>query len=776
MGTIVRSWLWTAIGLSAVGCLSVLGDLGAFNSFDRMLQDSRFSLAGRAATGNVVVVAMDSPSIAEIGVWPWPRRLHAEALDTLLDMGAANVAFDIDFSSASNPGDDQLFADALERAGGFAWLGAFEQLVGNTNYVSLPLPRFLEQADAASVNVALDGDGLATRLVPTLPTALGQVPALAAILSRRADLEGSDPGIDFGIDASGIDQISFVDVLRGRVAAERIRDKLVIIGATAVELRDIFTVPHYDVMAGPVLQALATETLLQRRELQMTGWAPAAWLAAAFALVLGLLRRRRTIGALLMAGGVAACAVEISALAAYASAGWLVDTAIFHMAMVVLFGIELTRVAQDEARRRDIAQRRLAYLASHDPVTGTLSRTGLVEALGPTGAEGTVLLVAVHRLDQVRATQGGDVADAALAAIAMQLGRLSEARLAYIAEDLFCLHFDRPRSDDAIEELCHDIEIMAGGTLRADDRPVLVALSFGFAHGRFRRGTLLREAETALMHGQRSGLTIAGFATAQADALQRRRHLSVDFHEAIDRGELRLVYQPQFDLRGGEMVGVEALMRWQHPELGAVSPGEFIPLAEETGDMIRLGRWALLTACHDAMRWDWAGRVAVNVSPSQLQNTDLIADIEHALSESGLSPTRLEIELTEGTVLRDIEAAQALAAALHERGIGLALDDFGTGYSALSHLTTLPFDTIKIDQSFVRRLDQTATDRSLLESIVVMGKALNKTVLAEGIETAAQLDALRLAGCDSGQGYHLGRPMEASAIAALLIAGATRSA
>ena len=772
----MRSWLWTAIGLSAVGCLSLLGGLGAFNSFDRMLQDSRFSLADRAATGNVVVVAIDSPSIAEIGVWPWPRRLHAEALDALLDKGAADVAFDIDFSSASNPGDDQIFAEALERAGGFAWLGAFEQLAGGTNYISLPLARFLEQADAASVNVALDGDGLATRIVPTLPTAQGQVPALAAILSRRADLDGADPGIDFGIDATGIDQISFVDVLRGRVAEERIRDKQVIIGATAVELRDIFAVPHYGVMAGPVLQALATETLLQHRELRMTGWAPAGGIAAAFALVLGLLRRRRTIGALLAAGGAVTCAVEIGALAAYASSGWLVSTATFHMAVVALLGIELARVAQDEARRRDIAQRRLTYLASHDPVTGALSRTGLIEALGPTGNDGTALLVAVHRLDQVRATLGGDVADAALAAIAARLGRVSDARLAYIAEDLFCLHFDRRRSDDAIEELCRDIEIMAGGILRADDRPVLVALSFGFAHGWFHRGALLRAAEAALMHGQRSGLNIAGFAAGQADALQRRRNLSVDFHQAIDRGQLRLVYQPQFDLRAGGMVGVEALMRWQHPELGAVPPGEFIPLAEESGDMIRLGRWALLTACHDVMQWHWTGRVAVNVSPSQLQNTDLVADIEHALRESGLNPARLEIELTEGTVLRDIEAAQALASALHDRGIGLALDDFGTGYSALSHLTALPFDTIKIDQSFVRRMDQTTSDRSLLESIVAMGKALDKIVLAEGIETAAQLDALRLAGCDIGQGYHLGRPMEASAIAALLNAGAARSA
>lgn len=772
----MRAWLWTVLGIVIVGCLSLMGGMGAFNSFDRKLHDLRFALAGRTTTDSVVVVAMDSPSIAEIGVWPWPRRLHAQALDALMGMGASEVVFDIDFSSTSNPADDRAFAAALERAGGYAWLGAFEQLVGGKSYVSLPLPSFLEHADAAAVNVAVGGDGLATDIVGQLDTPQGPVPALAAILSGRTDLLDTNPGIDFGIDVEAIDQISFSDVLYGRVDADRIRDRRVIIGATAVELRDIFAVPRYGVLAGPVLQALGTETLLQHRELRMSDWSLGAGLAAAFALVLAVLRPRRPMGALLAAGAAAAVAVEISGLVAYASAGWLIDTATFHLAGIALLAVELARVAQDEARRRDIAQQRLAYLASHDPVTATLSRTGLIEAAAGDLGSATVILVVVHRLDQVRATLGGDVADAALAAIGRQLAQLRDARLAYVAEDTFCLHFNRQLDDSEVDEFCHDAELVTGGVLRAEGHPVLIAFSFGFARGHFRHGALLREAETAVMQGQRSGLLLSGFVAGQAEALQHRRRLSVDFHHAIERGEVRLVYQPQYDLRSGAMMGVEALMRWKHPQLGAVSPGEFIPLAEESGDMVRLGRWALLTACTDAMRWNWSGRVAVNVSPTQLQNTDLTVDIEHALAESGLAPTRLEIELTEGTVLRDIEAAQALAATLHQRGIGLALDDFGTGYSALSHLTTLPFDTIKIDQSFVRRMDATPADRSLLESIVAMGRALNKTVLAEGIETEQQLEVLRSAGCDIGQGYYLGRPMEADDIAALLRTRAAGSA
>lgn len=764
----MRSWFWAVFGMLTVAGMTMLGGLGAFNSLDRLLQDSRFALAGRSTTGSVVVVSIDSPSLAEVGVWPWPRQLHADALNTLLDMGAAEIAFDIDFSSASNPADDQALADALERAGGFAWLGAFEQMVGEQNFVSLPLDRFLAYAGPAAVNVILGRDGLATRIVAELATAGGTVPALSAILAGRNDLTETAPGIDFGIRADAIDQISFIDLLRGRIPDERIRDKRVVIGATAVELRDIFAVPRYGLLTGPVLQALATETLLQRRELHMLGWAPAAGIAAALAFAFALVRRRRLLPMLVATGVALSVGAEIVALVAYASSGWLVDTAMLHVTIGALLALELVHVAQDETSRRGIAQQRLSYLATHEQVTDALSRVGLIETAGMDPAVNTVILIAVHRLDQVRATLGGDVADGALAAVAQRLRHTGGAQLAYIAEDIFCLRFPRECDDSEVDEHCRDIEMAIGGVLQTGGHPVRIAFGFAFARGTFRQGALLRDAEAALMHGQRSGLLVAGFAAGQAEALQHRRRLSVDFHQAIDRGELRLVYQPQYDLRSSAVVGVEALMRWNHMELGAVSPGEFIPLAEESGDMIRLGRWALLTACRDAMRWNWSGRVAVNVSPSQMQNTDLIADIEHALATSGLVATRLEIELTEGTVLRDVAAAQELARSLRQRGIGLSLDDFGTGYSALSHLTTLPFDTIKIDQSFVRRMDQTPADRALLESIIAMGQSLRKTVLAEGIETAEQLQALLAAGCDIGQGYHLGRPMEASDIAQIL--------
>jgi EAL domain-containing protein (putative c-di-GMP-specific phosphodiesterase class I) len=241
---------------------------------------------------------------------------------------------------------------------------------------------------------------------------------------------------------------------------------------------------------------------------------------------------------------------------------------------------------------------------------------------------------------------------------------------------------------------------------------------------------------------------------------------------AAKRNEVSLVFQPQFCLRTGRLVGVESLMRWNHPELGPVSPGRFIPVAEECGLILELGELALRQSCRFGRAWFERGwldaRVAVNLSPAQFAYQDLTELVTQILEETGLPARCLELEITEGMLMRDRRGAAATLEALHRCGVTLALDDFGVGYSSLSYLKRFRLDKLKIDRSFVSQLPHDAGDAAIARTIIHLGKTLRLKVLAEGIETKEQRDFLTAAGCDEAQGYLLAKPMPAAELERLL--------
>ncbi|HUV32511.1 MAG TPA: EAL domain-containing protein, partial [Devosiaceae bacterium] len=232
----------------------------------------------------------------------------------------------------------------------------------------------------------------------------------------------------------------------------------------------------------------------------------------------------------------------------------------------------------------------------------------------------------------------------------------------------------------------------------------------------------------------------------------------VALREALGNGELSVVYQPQVDLETGRVVGAEALLRWQHPQMGAVSPELFIPVAEDCGLIMEIGCWVLLTACRDAANWPRQAQLAVNVSALQFEYGDVLTDIDAALAASNLAPAHLEIEVTESAFMGRPEAYVGTLALIRERGVRVTLDDFGTGYSSLGYLTRIPADSIKIDRMFVRQLPEDQESMAIIRSVLTLADSLRKTVVAEGIETADQAWVLRLAGCQLGQGFHFGRP------------------
>jgi EAL domain-containing protein (putative c-di-GMP-specific phosphodiesterase class I) len=256
----------------------------------------------------------------------------------------------------------------------------------------------------------------------------------------------------------------------------------------------------------------------------------------------------------------------------------------------------------------------------------------------------------------------------------------------------------------------------------------------------------------------------------EMDARIRARHaLEADLSQALALGQFVLHFQPQVDLRDGVVSGFEALIRWLHPTRGLVPPGEFIPFAEETGLIEAIGEFVLREACRTAMSWPSEIRVAVNVSPVQLRSPHLLAAIEAALQTTGLAPQRLEIEVTETAILHDTESNLTVLTALHDLGLSIALDDFGTGYSSLSYLSRFPFDRLKIDQSFVGKLEQRGDCLAIVLAICGLARQLDLATTAEGVETEAQLAAVASAGCVEVQGYLFSRPVAADAVPAVLV-------
>jgi len=288
------------------------------------------------------------------------------------------------------------------------------------------------------------------------------------------------------------------------------------------------------------------------------------------------------------------------------------------------------------------------------------------------------------------------------------------------------------------------------------------------------RDQLVSYAKLAMYRGKTSqrGSTICRYERAMDDAARAQRALARDLQGAASRGELELHYQLQTTLADGGICGAEALMRWRHPKRGMISPAEFIPLAEQTEAIIGMGEWALRTACRDAAEGRIPGTVAVNLSPVQFANSDLAETVHSILIETGLSPRRLELEVTESTVMSDQSHALTILRKLKAMGISIAMDDFGTGYSSLATLHVFPFDKIKLDQSFVKRLPNDAAAAAIVRTVLALGQSLGIPVLAEGIETEAQWQFLAQEGCARGQGYLFARPQSLLQLPAAIEAAA----
>jgi diguanylate cyclase (GGDEF)-like protein len=910
----LRAALCAAALLSLVGVAHAFGALEPLRYF---LEDFRFT-ASRPASDSILIVQIDSPSIAEMGAWPWSRATYASLLDVLRASGAQDIALDIDLSSPSVPAADAELAHALERAGGNVILPAFRQAARMNGasgiHDSLPINIFADQAWIASVNVGADRHGKVREIAASEVLRAQVLPSLAVMLAGHT-FNAPTLRIDFGISPAGIDRVSAVDVLKNRIAPERFRDKKVIIGATAIELRDFVLVPRYGFVSGPVFHALGAETLLQDRTLRSPGAAVMIGLLFAIGLMsTGLLARKNWLSTIAWVGAGSA-AIEIACFSLYYGLAYQIDTSAVQcmlwgtgvlallgeidlsrikiwlarleagnlrsiLAQVVkdsLDGIiivdengtieassaqaatllqlgtlapgqhiqnclprELSRAVLDAlsnfrsgqlvrqrptecllstadslrileylitpskvSRRkstfgkelierhvacltfRDITEQRQLEqetfrLAHFDQLTGLPNRNSLEKRFkahlrNGESAEGlAVMLLDIDRFRSINKTLGHDYGDMLLRAVAARLSSaLANIKFAaHLGGDDFALLIGDGTTREEFAEVANLIVVALNEPYTIERRQLHISFSAG-VYICPPAGTDAMEAvmmaDNALLAAKQSGGGICAFHDeATAANLAKRQELELELWDALDDNQFTLVYQPQVMMTTGRIVGVEALLRWNHPVRGLISPSKFIPIAEVTGLILPLGRFALEQACRDAAQWSLPCKVAVNLSILQMSRADIVAEVETALAKSGLSGSKLELEVTEGALLQEMAHAARIMHALEALGITFSIDDFGTGYSSLGYLASFPFDRLKLDSSFVAKLESGEKERAIVATVAALARQMNLELVAEGVENMEQARILHLLGYRVAQGYWFGRPQTSSELDRLL--------
>jgi diguanylate cyclase (GGDEF)-like protein len=432
-----------------------------------------------------------------------------------------------------------------------------------------------------------------------------------------------------------------------------------------------------------------------------------------------------------------------------------------------------------------VAEDRIQYLATHDGLTGLPNRLMFSELLNVAIHSArryertfAVMFIDLDRFKIINDTLGHEAGDKLLQEISgrLTLDLRSSDVVARLGGDEFVILVQEVSELEQVASVARKIlaSVMRPMILAGQECRVTTSIGICMFPGDAQdEQALMKNADMAMYLAKEQGKNNFQFYSDTTNTLSLERlALEASLRRALERDELFLAYQPKLDLRTGKINGVEALLRWQHPELGVVMPAHFIALAEETGLIIPMGRWVLQTACAQNVAWQREGlppvSMAVNLSARQFSDEGLMNDIATAIKETGMAPELLELEITEGMAMQNIESASTVLAAINQMGVRIAIDDFGTGYSSLAQIKRFPIDTLKIDRSFIRDLTDNPEDQAITKAIIAMGKTLSLTVVAEGVETKEQETFLRKHDCDESQGYYFSRPTSPENFAALL--------
>jgi diguanylate cyclase (GGDEF)-like protein len=464
------------------------------------------------------------------------------------------------------------------------------------------------------------------------------------------------------------------------------------------------------------------------------------------------------------------------------------DLSVVTAAVATFFNLGLLAIvillARREIRERRQAEEVVKFAATHDPLTGLPNRLLLadrvnraVAAAKSQGRSAALLFIDLDRFKNINDALGHEAGDRLLQNVGDRLIRCVRRSdtVARQGGDEFVVLIESFQNPRELTRVAEKILAEVSGPMTVYGKEFQITASVGIstfpADGEDLR-SLLKNADIAMYRAKQQGNAYQFYAEQMSEHSVERLELETALRQALERDELRLHYQPKVEARTGRVTGIECLLRWQHPTLGLLQPDQLVPLAEETGLIVPIGKWALRSACQQARAWAEEGlpelRIAVNLSARQFMSPTLLEDVVTTIAETGINARQIELEVTESVMMREPDEAAKLLRSLKMIGVRLTIDDFGTGYSSLAYLKRLPIDCVKIDASFVRGLPVDASDVAITETVIAMSRGLGLRVVAEGVENRDQMRFLEARGCDEMQGFFFARPLTADKLAAYL--------
>lgn len=776
--------------------------------FDLVFYDLLLHFLRQDSADEVVIVAIDEPSLQKLGRWPWSRRVHAELLDKLTEVGVEAVGFDVLFAEpeTSDPEADQLLAEAIGRNGRVVLAvapGNGEAGFGITEI--LPMAQIADQAAALGhVDFELDADGVSRRVY--LRAGLGDPhwPALGAALASIADNSvritgkhnqeaGSGYGLKTGwvrddlilIPFSGaigsFKHVSYVDVLMNKVPADTLRDRIILIGSTASGLGDALATPlswDHRRMPGVEMNAYVVNTLLHGSAILPLALHLRLIISLVFVIALSVVLvsfPARNSLLVLLVGLSTVILTTVILLVGFQL--WFPPVALL---LVLVISYLLYNWYQIQSASRAISQleHRIRHQARHDPVTRLPNQEMLQEfiqrALAGADRGGDhvgLLILSLDRFREISNRLGLRGGEQLLGAIAERLRKVTQenAMVARLSGGEFAVLMDNIVDEKPVADMGARLAFTFQHPIEVNGQQYFLSPSIGanlYPSGGHNYEGLLHNTYTAMQKARNDKSKTCWFYDERIKIeIAAKADLEDAMHLALQRNEFEIFYQPQVIADNGRIVGVEALLRWRHSELGLIPPAEFIPIAEVNGLIIPIGKWVIEQSCRQAQQWRAEGmtdiRMAVNLSAVQFNHPNLIEIVQGAIESSGLPAHLLELELTETSLMLDITTATTTLSNLKSLGVQLAIDDFGTGYSSLSYLKSFPMDRIKIDRTFVNDLDTNIETAEITSSIIEMAHRLHLEVIAEGVETSFQQNFLRSHDCDQLQGFLYGQAVPA---------------